>query len=519
MPAPTAAPPAVVLDDVTYGYVPWSTSSKAPWAPSSSTDSPRSSASHTTRPASTASGSSRGASRSSRLTWSPGSARSFEPSSPRNSLAAWTRPHTSSFARPRFRRSPTRTPRRPYLSSYVGPMPRPVVPICSRASGPVEELVERERQVRAIRDVELVLGSDAPLAEGVELGKERLRIEHDAVADQAYRTLNDPRGNLVQHELPGAGVDRVACVRPALIAHDEIGALGEHVDALPFALVAPLGADNHDAVGLRSEHRPSPPSKNAPESGRWSILRRKLDLRERAGNCLRNRSHTLQCQALGRVTQRMDDPCRPPIASHDGHALARRATQHEAVYQHRQPARPPRTEGGGYPLDGGPGAMDEGDRAAAIVDTIEVDDTRVAEQVGPLPPERPGAEEAVFLGIGQQHAHSRVRRQGVERGEDGYHPCRVVDRARRMIGHTVGRKQQDARHAGGADEHVGHTRVQRTEQRAHRQGEELEPPEDRQRGGHEAGGHREGLAFRVVVGDEPHRDASPGADRDHVDAF
>src|SRR5207244_516978 len=36
---------------------------------------------------------------------------------------------------------------------------------------------------------------------------------------------------------------------------------------------------------------------------------------------------------------------------------------------------------------------------------------------------------------------------------------------------------------------------------------------------HEAGGHREGLAFRVVVGDEPHRDASPGADRDHVDAL
>src|SRR5207245_314902 len=106
---------------------------------------------------------------------------------------------------------------------------------------------------------------------------QRLRIEHDPVADQAYRALDDPRGNLVEHELPGAGVDRVACVRPALIAHDEIGALGEHVDDLPFALVAPLGADDHDAVGLRSEHRPRPPSKNAPESGRWSILRGKLD--------------------------------------------------------------------------------------------------------------------------------------------------------------------------------------------------------------------------------------------------
>src|SRR2546427_12587721 len=68
---------------------------------------------------------------------------------------------------------------------------------------------------------------------------------------------------------------RVAGVRPALIAHHQIGALGEHVDNLPFALVAPLGADDHDAVGLRSEH--GSPAKNAPESGRWSILRRKLD--------------------------------------------------------------------------------------------------------------------------------------------------------------------------------------------------------------------------------------------------
>src|SRR2546423_14916393 len=60
-------------------------------------------------------------------------------------------------------------------------------------AGPVEQLVERERQVRAVRNVELVLGPDAPLTEGVELGEERLRIEHDPVADQAHRALDDPR--------------------------------------------------------------------------------------------------------------------------------------------------------------------------------------------------------------------------------------------------------------------------------------------------------------------------------------
>src|SRR5438067_3458030 len=37
MPDPTHAPPAVGFEDVTKGYVPWSTSSNVAWAPSSST--------------------------------------------------------------------------------------------------------------------------------------------------------------------------------------------------------------------------------------------------------------------------------------------------------------------------------------------------------------------------------------------------------------------------------------------------------------------------------------------------
>src|SRR5205823_1925733 len=52
-------------------------------------------------------------------------------------------------------------------------------------TGPVEPLVERERQVRAFRNVELMLGADTPLDLGIELGEERRRIELDPVADQA----------------------------------------------------------------------------------------------------------------------------------------------------------------------------------------------------------------------------------------------------------------------------------------------------------------------------------------------
>src|SRR5438477_5841986 len=54
-------------------------------------------------------------------------------------------------------------------------------------AGPVEQLVEREREVRAVRNIELVLGPDAPLTEGVELGEERLRIEHDQIGRASCR--------------------------------------------------------------------------------------------------------------------------------------------------------------------------------------------------------------------------------------------------------------------------------------------------------------------------------------------
>src|SRR6267142_4129760 len=263
----------------------------------------------------------------------------------------------------------------------------------------------------------------------------------------------------------------------------------------------------------------APQQKNAPESGRWSILRGKLDLGERAGNSLRDPAHALQGDALRHVMWCMDDRRRAPVAPHDRDALASRTGQHDPVYQHGQPARPPGAECRGHPLDGGSGAMYHSDREAAVVDTIEVDDACVAEQVGPLPHEGPRPEQAVFLGVREEHAHSRVRRQGVQRGKHGHHARRVVDRARRAVGHTVGREQQGAGDTGGAGEQIRHTRVERTDQRAHHQREQLERAERRERGGREARRHGEGLAFRVVMRREPYRDASPRADTDQVDSL
>jgi hypothetical protein len=50
---------------------------------------------------------------------------------------------------------------------------------------------------------------------------------------------------VVELERLAVADDRVARVRAALVAADEFGALGEQVDDLALALVAPLRADDH----------------------------------------------------------------------------------------------------------------------------------------------------------------------------------------------------------------------------------------------------------------------------------
>src|SRR5438445_6036413 len=77
-------------------------------------------------------------------------------------------------------------------------------------AGAIQQLVIRQRQVSAIGNVQLVLGANAPLLQGVELCKQLLGIEHHAIADHADRALEDSRGYLVQDKrLALARVDRV----------------------------------------------------------------------------------------------------------------------------------------------------------------------------------------------------------------------------------------------------------------------------------------------------------------------
>src|SRR4051812_40320800 len=129
MPEPVQAPPAVGFDDVTNGYVPWSTSSSVAWPPSSNTVQPSSSALDNNNVVSATYGRSRSAyARSSSATWSTLIARRLN-----TFTSTWFLCDNapSSFCRRIFssNRSCTRMPTRATLSAYAGPMPRPVVPI------------------------------------------------------------------------------------------------------------------------------------------------------------------------------------------------------------------------------------------------------------------------------------------------------------------------------------------------------------------------------------------------------
>ena len=80
---------------------------------------------------------------------------------------------------------------------------------------------------------------------------ERVRIEHDAVADdRELARAHDARRQ--ERELVGLGADDegVAGVVAALETHDDVGLLGQPVDDLALALVAPLGADHHHVCHL-----------------------------------------------------------------------------------------------------------------------------------------------------------------------------------------------------------------------------------------------------------------------------
>ena len=104
----------------------------------------------------------------------------------------------------------------------------------------------------------------------VELLDEDARVDDAAGADHALLPPEDPGGHVPELVGLAVGDDRVPGVRPAVVAADEIRVLGEQVDDLALALVAPLGADDHGRGHGRSMTARCGPSGRAPRAWRGS---------------------------------------------------------------------------------------------------------------------------------------------------------------------------------------------------------------------------------------------------------
>ena len=87
---------------------------------------------------------------------------------------------------------------------------------------------------------------DTAAGQHVQLGDERGRVDHHAVADDRRNVrIQHARRDEVELEDLLAEHDGVAGVVAALVSDDGRDVLGQSVGRLPLALVAPLKADDH----------------------------------------------------------------------------------------------------------------------------------------------------------------------------------------------------------------------------------------------------------------------------------
>ena len=93
----------------------------------------------------------------------------------------------------------------------------------------------------------MVILEIALLLEVFDLAEEDLRVEDDTVADDAALAgVQDAGRDQVQNDVLVTDHERMSGIVAALVADDLLGVFGVDVNNLPFAFVAPLGADNDD---------------------------------------------------------------------------------------------------------------------------------------------------------------------------------------------------------------------------------------------------------------------------------
>src|SRR5437660_12147324 len=102
-----------------------------------------------------------------------------------------------------------------------------------------------------------VPGRDASPLELVHLGQEHLRVDDTTGADHARLPTKHSARDLPDLEGVSVDDDRVARVRPALVAADEVRILGEQVDDLALAFVNSPSPAEHGWSPVPESAQPS----------------------------------------------------------------------------------------------------------------------------------------------------------------------------------------------------------------------------------------------------------------------
>ena len=140
----------------------------------------------------------------------------------------------------------------------------------------IQAFQQRKDDVCAVADEQTVVENDASGQEVVDLFQELREIEHRPVSDHDARLgTEDARRDVLQRVPPAGDRDRVPGVRPALIARDDVEAVGEEVDDLPLPFVAPLRADDGEVRPHAGQpafpNRPA--TRKASDSSSWALSR------------------------------------------------------------------------------------------------------------------------------------------------------------------------------------------------------------------------------------------------------
>ncbi len=122
--------------------------------------------------------------------------------------------------------------------------------------GQLDHAMVGQDDLGAVGDEKLLIDVDPEIAKLADFFQKGHRVEHHSVTDDgaAVGPEHSARDQLKNELLPPDD-DRMSRIVPSGVAGHDIKSSGEDVNDLPFAFIAPLGAEYYSSFGSHTEFR------------------------------------------------------------------------------------------------------------------------------------------------------------------------------------------------------------------------------------------------------------------------